>query len=127
MRMRSKQRKHDLGEVFTPMPLVSKMLRQLPSDTWTDPAKRVGDITGCGHGNFLVAVLKLKIAGGSTPEQALSTCYGIDIMHDNIDEARQRLVSIAVDAGLDEGRAREIVERNVVCGDALTYDWSMHH
>jgi hypothetical protein len=50
----------------------------------------------------------------------LETVYGVDIMQDNVDECRQRLLAIA---GNTE-RNRAIVERNIVCADGLTYDYS---
>lgn len=105
-----------LGEVFTPTSLVNYTLDLLersdptafvlPSLTFIDSM--------CGDGQFLVEILKRKIAGGSTPEQALSTIYGIDIMQDNVDLCRNRLL-----AGHNE--LKHIVERNITCGNSLTH------
>jgi hypothetical protein len=56
---------------------------------------------------------------GSTFEQALGTVYGVDLMQDNVDECRKRLLCGREDL-------QHIVERNIVCHDALTYDYSFN-
>lgn len=105
-----------LGEVFTPTPLVLRVLRRLPDFVWKEGEPFL-DPT-CGNGQFLAAVLIIKISLGHT--DALSTIYGVDIMQDNVDECRQRLLDIAGDT--PENRA--IVEHNILCKDGLTYDYS---
>lgn len=106
------------GEVFTPTPLVQEMLDQLPKELFEDPAKTFLD-NSCGDGQFLGEVLIRKMENGSTFEQALSTVYGVDLMPDNIEECRRRLLCGREDL-------RPIVERNIVCHDALTYDYSFN-
>jgi hypothetical protein len=118
--MRTKTR----TEVFTPPELINEMLDGFSKSMWSkrktfiDPA--------CGNGNMLVEVLKQKLAKGHTPLQALSTIYGVDIMADNIEECRMRLI---LTAGFDEAspdleEAIKIVRKNIVKHDALTYDYS---
>jgi hypothetical protein len=129
--MRSHDRIKSLGEVFTPPALVVEMLDKLPFETWSDPKKIIGDITGCGNGNFLVEVLTRKLSHGSSPDQALSTIFGIDIMDDNVFECRKRLIQIVKDRDLirDVDHLKSlfaIVKQNIVWGDALKYDWSRH-
>jgi hypothetical protein len=46
---------------------------------------------------------------------------GVDIMLDNVEECRGRLLEAAKMSG--NVAALAIVERNVVCADALTYEW----
>ena len=121
--MRSEERKKSLGEVFTPTKLVAKMLKQLPEEVWIDTQKTFCDPT-CGNGNFLVAVVKLKLVN-ATPLQALSTTYGVDIMQDNVDEARERML-VVCEKTCGQQRTLEWIEtvnRNIVCHDALTYHW----
>jgi type I restriction-modification system DNA methylase subunit len=115
---RSQQRVKATGEVFTPTELVQEILNQLPQDLFTDPSKTFLD-NSCGDGQFLGEVLIRKMENGSTFEQALSTIYGVDLMPDNVDECRERLLC---------GRTNlaHIVERNIVCHDALTYDYSFN-
>lgn len=79
----------------------------------------------CGHGNFLVEVVRRKIQHGSTPLQALQTTYGIEIMEDTAEWCRERLVKIAMDEDASQPEAyRLAVDKNIVCADALTYDYS---
>ena len=106
------------GEVFTPTELVREILEQISIDQFTDPTKTFLD-PSCGDGQFLGEVLIRKMENGSTFEQALSTIYGVDLMQDNVDLCRERLLCGREDL-------RHIVERNIVCHDALTYDYSFN-
>ena len=113
---RDRNRVKATGEVFTPTPLVQKILDQLPVEQFADPAKTFLD-PSCGDGQFLSEVLIRKIENGATFEQALSTIYGVDLMQDNVDECRKRLLCGREDLA-------HIVERNIVCANALEYDYS---
>lgn len=115
---RSQQRVKATGEVFTPTALVQEMLDQLPAEVFTDPTKTFLD-NSCGDGQFLGEVLIRKMENGSTFEQALSTVYGVDLMQDNVDECRKRLLCGRTDL-------EHIVRTNIVCHDALTYDYSFN-
>lgn len=106
------------GEVFTPTPLVQEVLDQLPPELFKDPTKTFLD-PSCGDGQFLGEVLIRKIENGSTFEQALQTIYGVDLMPDNVEECRQRLLCGRKDL-------EHIVRNNIVCHDALTYDYSFN-
>jgi len=88
------KRKKQTAEDFTPLKLVNEILDRLTIDsnnevwaedkTFVDPA--------CGNGNFLIEVLKRKLKLKHDPLTALSTIYGTDIMLDNINECRLRLI-----------------------------------
>jgi hypothetical protein len=106
------------GEVFTPTSLVDEVLNKLPIDQFTDPTKTFLD-NSCGDGQFLGEILIRKMENGSTFEQALSTIYGVDLMQDNVNECRRRLLCGRTDL-------EHIVQRNIVCHDALTYDYSFN-
>jgi type I restriction-modification system DNA methylase subunit len=103
------------GEVFTPTELVREMLEQIPIEQFQDPNKTFLD-NSCGDGQFLGEVLIRKMENGGTFEQALSTIYGVDLMEDNVDLCRERLLCGREDL-------RHIVERNIVCADALRYHY----
>ena len=79
------------SEVFTPSPLVIKTLDRMDQNIFKDPNSKVGDLYGCGDGQFLGEVLIRKVENGIKFEQALSTLYGVDIMQDNVDLCRERL------------------------------------
>lgn len=113
---RDKNRIKATGEVFTPTPLVQEILDKLDPNLFKDPTKTFLD-PSCGDGQFLSEVLIRKMENGSTFEQALSTIYGVDLMQDNVDLCRDRLLCGREDL-------RSIVTNNIVCHDALTYDYS---
>jgi hypothetical protein len=92
------------------------MLEQIPIEQFTDPTLTFLD-PSCGDGQFLGEVLIRKMEMGSTFEQALQTIYGVDLMQDNADLCRERLLC-------GQEHLRHIVERNIVCADALEYDYS---
>ena len=106
------------GEVFTPTPLVQEILDTLDQSLFTDPLKTFLDPT-CGDGQFLGEILIRKLENGIDFETALSTIYGVDLMPDNVELCRNRLLC-------GQEHLRHIVERNIVCHDALTYDYSFN-
>ena len=122
MTMKSKKRIKQTGEVFTPDWLVREVINKSPLEVWTDAAKTMID-PACGSGNFLVEIYKKKVANGSSPLQALRTLYGIDIMPDNIQECRKRLLHLSRDKTklfLDP-EAIKAVRNNIRLGDALKF------
>jgi hypothetical protein len=134
--VKSKQRVADHGEVFTPAWLVEAML-----DLVTDEAQRIDSRflePACGSGNFLVQVLRRKLAavelkyGRADFEQrhyallGLMCIYGIELLPDNIAECRANLLEIFAEY-LDLDKAAElyraashVLTLNLVHGDALT-------
>ena len=92
----------------------------------------------CGDGNFLVAVLRRKLAaveakyGRSDFERqhyallALMSVYGVELLADNVAECRANVLGVLVGAhGLDGSddlarAAAYVLSQNVVHGDALT-------
>lgn len=103
------------GEVFTPTPLVQEMLNQLDPILFKDPTKTFID-PACGDGQFLGEVLIRKVENGIDFETALGTIYGVDLMQDNVDLCRERLLCGREDL-------RHIVEKNIVCADGLEYNY----
>jgi len=115
---RTQARVKSTGEVFTPTELVREILENMDIAKFADPTKTFLD-PSCGDGQFLGEVLIRKMENGSTLEQALSTVYGVDIMQDNVDLCRERLLCGRTDL-------EHIVNRNIVCHDGLTYDYSFN-
>lgn len=115
---REKTRVKATGEVFTPTPLVEEVLDKMDQQLFVGPTKTFLD-PSCGDGQFLASVLYRKLQNGIELEQALSTIYGVDLMQDNVDLCRERLLCGREDL-------RHIVEKNIVCHDALTYDYSFN-
>lgn len=103
------------GEVFTPTPLVEEILDKMDQSLFSDPAKTFLD-PSCGDGQFLSSVLYRKLQNGVDFETALSTIYGVDLMQDNVELCRERLLCGREDL-------RHIVEQNIVCADGLRYHY----
>lgn len=103
-----------MAEVFTPTPLVQEILDGLPKETFT--ASKTFLDNSCGDGQFLGEILIRKVENGVDFEQALKTIYGVDLMPDNVELCRERLLCGREDL-------RSIVEQNIVCADALRYHY----
>lgn len=116
---RDKLRVKATAEIFTPTPLVREILDHLPPEVFTDPTKTFLD-PSCGDGQFLSEVLIRKMENGIPFEQAVSTLYGVDIMPDNVEECRNRLLCGCEDL-------RSIIEQHIVCADGLTYHYDFEH
>ena len=115
---RTQARVKSTGEVFTPTELVREVLENMDIEKFKDPARTFLD-PSCGDGQFLGEVLIRKMENGSTFEQALATVYGVDLMQDNVDLCRERLLCGRTDLA-------HIVRTNIVCHDGLTYDYSFN-
>ena len=133
--VKSAQRVADHGEVFTPEWLVNAMLDLVKDETeridsrFLEPA--------CGSGNFLVEVLRRKLAavelkyGKSDFEKrhfalfGLMCIYGIELLPDNIAECRANLLEIFAEyLNLEESHdlycaAFYVLSQNLVHGDAM--------
>ena len=138
--VRSKSRVAAHGEVFTAQREVKAMCDLVKEETeriesrFLEPA--------CGNGNFLAEVLSRKLAVvkkryGKSPfdyqrysVQAVMSLYGVELLPDNAAECRERLFALwdkdytAVLKSQREESCREavryILEKNILCGDALT-------
>jgi hypothetical protein len=119
---RDKLRIKKTAEVFTPQHLVIEMLDKLEQENpilFTDPTKTFID-NSCGDGEFLgeIVIRKMERSGCSL-EQALSTTYGVDLMEDNVEECKKRL------AGPNPTpEILEILNKNIICADGLTFDYN---
>ena len=134
--VKSKQRVADHGEVFTPAWLVESMLDLVKAESERIDARFLEP--ACGSGNFLVAILRRKLAavqlkfGRSDFEKrhyallALMCTYGIELLADNIAECRANMLEIIADyLNLEQSddlyrAAAHVLSRNIVHGDALT-------
>ena len=138
--VKSRERVQEHGEVFTNEREVNAMLDLVAQECeriesrFLEPA--------CGNGNFIAEVLRRKLAVvkgryGRSPQEyrryafvAVASIYGVDILQDNVEECRERLLRIVLEesgdaAGEDaDGRfadsVRYVLEKNILCGDALT-------
>lgn len=134
--VKSKQRVADHGEVFTPAWMVDAMLDLVKGETERIDAKFLEP--ACGSGNFLVPILKRKLAavelryGKSDFEKqqyallALMSTYGIELLPDNVAECRANLLQVFAEyLNLAEGdplyfAAVHVLALNIVHADALS-------
>ena len=134
--VKSKQRVADHGEVFTPAWMVEAMLDLVKDETARIDSRFLE--SACGSGNFLVQILKRKLAavelkyGKSDFERrhyallALMCIYGIELLADNIAECSANVLAIFAEyLNLDEAdelyrAASYVLAQNLVHGDALT-------
>lgn len=134
--VKSKQRVADHGEVFTPDWLVEDML-----DLVKDETERIDSRVlepACGSGNFLVPVLRRKLAAVLSKHRksdfelrhfallAVMCTYGIELLEDNAEECRANLLEVLQQTlGLEDDdalarAATNVLSVNIVRGDALT-------
>ncbi len=134
--IKSKKRVADHGEVFTPPWLVERMLDLVKGESeridsrFLEPA--------CGSGNFLVRILQRKLDtvelkyGRSRFDKhmyglvALASCYGIELLADNIAECRANMLALfseymSVTPDDDAWHAAShLLSLNLIHGDALS-------
>jgi hypothetical protein len=134
--VKSKQRVADHGEVFTPAWMVEAMLDLVKAETERIDSRVLEP--ACGSGNFLVPVLRRKLAavelkfGKSEFEKGhyalfgLMCVYGIELLDDNVAECQKNMLEILAEyLGVDEQddlhrAAAYVLSQNIVHGDALT-------
>ncbi len=134
--VKSKQRVADHGEVFTPAWMVQAMLDLVKAETERIDARFLEP--ACGSGNFIVQILKRKLAAVELKYSAsdferqhyallgLMCIYGIELLADNISECRANVLDIFAEyLHLNETddlylAATHVLSVNLVHGDALT-------
>ena len=134
--IKSRQRVADHGEVFTNPREVNAMLDLVRDESYRLDSRFLEP--ACGDGNFLIEILRRKLSllasvKSSTEWEfksliAVGSCYGIELLEDNAEACRERLYDEVVgrmgrmgDLG-DYGKSlRYMMQKNIVCGDALTY------
>ncbi|OLT21082.1 hypothetical protein BJF81_15780 [Ornithinimicrobium sp. CNJ-824] len=141
--VKSRQRVKAHGEVFTPHHMVQQMLDLVREDleTGTDFVDKTFLEPAAGDGNFLVAILRRKLAAiekrlpaETWPTEslfALASIYGIELLEDNHDDAKA--VMLAEFHGFHQGHgtacgpetdlhqaAAFLIDTNIVRGNTLT-------
>jgi|LakMenEpi03Aug12_release.lakeMendotaPanAssembly.Ray.scaffolds.fasta_scaffold804093_1 hypothetical protein len=123
---RDKTRIKATGEIFTREWLSRESLdkiEQFDPTAFSDPTKTFCD-PAAGDGNLISEALIRKLEAVAVNgevtvkqfEQTLRTIYGVDLMQDNVDLCRDRLLC-------GQEHLRHIVEQNIVCADALRYHY----
>ncbi|MBI2337538.1 MAG: SAM-dependent DNA methyltransferase [Deltaproteobacteria bacterium] len=136
----SRKRVVDHGEVYTNEREVNAMLDLVKQETGRIESRFLEP--ACGTGNFLAEVLKRKLTivesryGKSQLEferyaiLAVTSVYGIDLLEDNVDKCRERLLAlfnerydslykISVKSEC-KATVQYVLKKNIICGDALS-------
>ena len=134
--IKSRQRVADHGEVFTNPREVNAMLDLVRDESYRLDSRFLEP--ACGDGNFLIEILRRKLSLLKDIKSqiewefksliAVGSCSGIDILPDNAEACRERLFAEVMDQmgkknysdGYEES-LRYMLNKNIVCGDALTY------
>jgi len=112
-KQRGRKRVKQTGEVFTPLDLCERMVREIPEEKLKDADAKFLD-NSCGDGNFLVTLLKV-LSEYHDPQHVLNEMiYGVDLMEDNVATAKKRLGLTPEDKGW----------HHIVCANGLEYDYT---
>lgn len=139
IQIKSKERVSKHGEVYTNEREVNAMLDLVKNETLRIDSRFLEP--ACGNGNFLVKILERKlqvVTDRYTKHQsewefyslnALASIYGIDILEDNCEECRLRLLDIYTKAYTSLYKkkikqeclltAKYLLKKNIICGNAL--------
>lgn len=111
-------------EFFTPYEIVKKMCDKIPEETWADPTK-----TFCepclGNGQFVLYIIWNRIQHGIDWKTALKTTYGVELMEDNLQECKERIIDMLDKLNIDYSKrsAMRIMNKNLVCSDFFKWDF----
>lgn len=109
-------------EDFTPECVIDMMLPGSDDDPlYTDFTKTFCDPCA-GIGNIYMRVLEKRLTHCKSNEDielAVSSMYTVELMQDNVDEMKQRILSVLPDTR----KIRETIEHNVICSDFFKWDF----
>jgi hypothetical protein len=90
------------------------------SKTFCDPCM--------GNGNIYLYVLKKRLnycKSSNDVNNALSTLYGVELMSDNVQETKDRIISLLtkMEIQFNKEEALKIMDHNLVCSDFFKWDF----
>ena len=111
-------------EFFTPYEIVKKMADTVPEEDWADPTK-----TFCepcfGNGQFVLYIIWNRIQHGVDYLTAIKTCYGVELMEDNVKETYERIFKLLdlLEIDYDKNEVLDVLKKNLVCYDFFEWDF----
>ena len=116
--------KNDTAEFFTPYSIVKSMCDKISEEDWSNPNKTFCE-PSFGHGQIVIYIIWNRLQHGIDWETALETCYGVELMQDNVDEAHGRIIKLFDSLGIDydEDVAMDIMLKNLVCSDFFKWNF----
>lgn len=111
-------------EFFTPYSIVKKMCDKISDDDWSNPEKTFLE-PAMGNGQFVIYIIWNRIQHGIDWKTALETCYGVELMQDNVDETYERIFDLfdKLNIDYDKDEALKIMHENLVCSDFFEWDF----
>ena len=97
---------------------------KISEEDWVNPCK-----TFCepcfGNGQFVIYIIWNRLQHGIDWKTVLETCYGVELMQDNVYETHGRIIKLFDTLGIDydEDIAKDIMLRNLVCHDFFTWNF----
>ena len=114
----------DTHEFFTPYSIVKRMCDKIPDEDWSDTTKTFLE-SGFGNGQFVLYIIWNRIQHGVDYLTALKTCYGVELMQDNVKETYKRIFNLLdlLEIDYDKNKVLRILKKNLVCSDFFEWDF----
>ena len=118
-----KETRKKLGQVFTPYPVIEKMMDKIDKEIWINEDKTALDPT-MGAGNIIIAILYRRIVENSqNPIKAISNTYGIELDPKTHEYAKERIKKFM--AHFTNEDLTKIIDHNFVCSDV--FEWNIEN
>lgn len=100
------------------------MCDNIPEEVWDRLDSTILE-PSCGNGNFLLEIMRRKLCRCNTESDvltAVSSIYGVDLLSDNVVEAKDRMYRLLEESGkpFNEAEVAVILNLNIQQGDMLT-------
>ena len=111
-------------EFYTPYSIVKRMCDKISEADWSNPEKTFLE-PSFGNGQFVIFIIYNRIQHGVTWKDALSTLYGVELMSDNVQETKDRIIYLLteMEISFDKKEAMKIMDHNLVCSDFFKWDF----
>ena len=111
-------------EFYTPYSIVKRMCEKISDSDWSNPEKTFLE-PSFGNGQFILYIIWKRINSGISWKDTLSTLYGVELMEDNVQETKERILNLldSLDIEYSRREAQEIMDHNLVCSDFFKWDF----
>ena len=111
-------------EFFTPYSIVKRMCDKISEADWSNPEKTFLE-PSFGNGQFIIYIIYNRIQHGVSWKDTLSKLYGVELMPDNVQETKGRIISLLLEMEIqfNKEEAMKIMDHNLVCSDFFKWDF----
>ena len=124
--IRKKRRKGEKStqEFFTPYSVVETMCSKISDEDWANPKKLFLE-PSFGNGQFILYIIYRRLQSGVDLYDTLNTLYGTELMQDNVDETKYRVLDLLkrLNIEFDKSKVCNILDKNLVCTDFFKWDF----